>query len=353
MYKLSDYAYHLPSEQIAQQPVDNRGGSRLFCLDRATGEIAHRRFDELACLLKPDDLLVINDTRVIPARLKGHKETGGQVEVLIIDYRAGMTCLEQQGYFECDCMIRASKTPKPGTRLILGAGLTARVEGTASGLFLVRFFCDTDFRQALEAVGEIPLPPYIHRNGTTDARRDRENYQTVYAKKEGAVAAPTAGLHFTRDLMAGLEEKGIEFEKITLHVGHGTFAPVRVEDIRDHQIHSEFFSISQDTAKCINRAKKEGRRVIAVGTTSVRTLEFCSKETGQLVPGSGMCNLFIYPGYRFRMVDAMITNFHLPESTLLMLVSAFAGRETMLHAYKEAVENKYRFFSYGDAMLLE
>jgi S-adenosylmethionine:tRNA ribosyltransferase-isomerase len=227
------------------------------------------------------------------------------------------------------------------------------VEGSASGLFRVHFFCDTDFRQALETAGEIPLPPYIHRNGTTDAQRDRENYQTVYARKEGAVAAPTAGLHFTRDLMAQLEQKGIEFEKITLHVGHGTFAPVRVADIRDHQIHSEFFSISPDTAQCINRAKKEGRRVIAVGTTSVRTLEFCSKDTGQLTPGSGMCNLFIYPGYKFRMVDAMITNFHLPESTLLMLVSAYAGRDTMLHAYKKAVENNYRFFSYGDAMLLE
>ena len=353
MYKLSDYAYHLPQEQIAQQPVEHRGGSRLLCLDRRTEDIVHRRFNDLNCLLKPGDLLVVNDTRVIPARLKGFKESGGQVEVLIIDYSAGMTCLEQHGYFECECMIRASKSPKPGTLLLLGGKITARVEASESGLFRVRFFCDTDFRQALEAAGEVPLPPYIRRQGTNHAQRDRENYQTVYAQREGAVAAPTAGLHFTRELMDQLEEKGVEFERITLHVGHGTFAPVRVKDIREHRIHSEFFSISPNTAQCINRAKKAGRRIIAVGTTSVRTLEFCTNDTGQIVPGSGMCNLFIYPGYRFRMVDAMITNFHLPESTLLMLVSAFAGRQTMLNAYKNAVENKYRFFSYGDAMLLE
>ncbi|SMC79551.1 S-adenosylmethionine--tRNA ribosyltransferase-isomerase [Desulfocicer vacuolatum DSM 3385] len=353
MYLISDYTYHLPQEQIAQQPMDHRGASKLLHLNRSTGEMSHYSFDHLLSILRPDDLLVINDTRVIPARLKGVKETGGKVEVLIIDYNAGMDCLEENGYFQCECMIRASKSPRRGTRLFLGAGITARVEGADAGLFMVRFFCDTDFRTALDAAGEIPLPPYILRNDTTDHDRDRKNYQTVYAAREGAVAAPTAGLHFTRELMEGLEKKGVEFAKITLHVGHGTFAPVRVEDIRDHQIHSEFFSITRETARRINRAKDENRRIIAVGTTSVRTLEFSAKETGQVTPGSGMCDLYIYPGYQFRVVDAMVTNFHLPESTLLMLVSAFAGRETILKAYREAVEQKYRFFSYGDAMLLE
>jgi len=353
MYLISDYTYHLPPEQIAQQPVDQRGTSKLLRLSRNTGKVSHHSFDDLLSILKPDDLLVVNDTRVIPARLKGVKESGGKVEVLIIDYSAGMGCLEENGYFQCECMVRASKSPRQGTLLFLGGGISARVEGVDAGLFLVRFFCDTDFRAALEAAGEIPLPPYIRRNDTTDQDRDRENYQTVYAAREGAVAAPTAGLHFTRELMEGLEKKGIEFAKITLHVGHGTFAPVRVEDIRDHQIHSEFFSITRDTAQRINRAKDEGHRVIAVGTTSVRTLEFSARETGRVTPVSGMCDLYIYPGYQFKVVDAMVTNFHLPESTLLMLVSAFAGRETILQAYQEAVEQKYRFFSYGDAMLLE
>jgi len=353
MYLVSDYSYHLPPEQIAQHPVDQRGTSKLLHLNRKTGKIFHRSFKALLSILNPDDLLVINDTRVIPARLKGVKESGGKVEVLIIDYRAGLDCLEENGYFQCECMVRASKSPRQGTRLFLGGGISARVEAANAGLFLVRFFCDVDFRTALEAVGQIPLPPYIHRNDTTDQDRDRENYQTVYAAKEGAVAAPTAGLHFTGELMECLEQKGVEFAKITLHVGHGTFAPVRVKDLRDHQIHSEFFSITRDTAQRINRAKKEGRRVIAVGTTSVRTLEFSADKTGKVAPGSGMCDLYIYPGYRFKVVDAMVTNFHLPESTLLMLVSAFAGRKAILDAYQEAVEHKYRFFSYGDAMLLE
>ena len=353
MYLISDYIYHLPPEQIAQQPAANRGASRLLRLDRHTGTVSHHHFDDLVSLLRPGDLLVINDTRVIPARLKGTKESGGRVEVLIIDYRTGMNCLERQGYFQCDCMIRASKSPRPGTRLLLGNGITARVEGAASGLFQVRFFCDTDFRTALERAGQVPLPPYIRRNGSDDVGEDRENYQTVYASHEGAVAAPTAGLHFTRELMDQLEQRAIEFVKITLHVGHGTFAPVRVTDIREHRIHSEFYSISPESALRINEAKAEGRRVIAVGTTSVRTLEFSAQETGEVAPGSGMCDLFIYPGYRFKVVDAMVTNFHLPESTLLMLVSAFAGRETILHAYQVAVEQNYRFFSYGDAMLLE
>ena len=353
MYQLSDYAYHLPREQIAQHPTDRRGDSRLLHLDRSCGRLAHARFHDLPRLLRPDDLLVINDTRVIPARLRGTKESGGKVEVLILDYTEGLAALDREGVFCCNCMIRASKSPRPGTRLILGHGISARVEGASHGLFRVSFFCDVDFRTALEQAGEIPLPPYIVRNTPPQGAHDRENYQTVYARQEGAVAAPTAGLHFTRELMTALEKKGVEFAPVTLHVGHGTFSPVRVKDIRQHQIHSEYFSISPESARRINAAADKGRRIVAVGTTSVRTLEYAALKSGRVRPGSGMCDLYIYPGYRFQLVDAMITNFHLPESTLLMLVSAFAGRETMLAAYAEAVKENYRFFSYGDAMFLE
>ncbi len=250
-------------------------------------------------------------------------------------------------------MIRASKSPKKGTCLFLGNELKARVEGSKHGIFNVRFFCEGDFKKFLNIAGEIPLPPYIHRDDSINNSKDKEDYQTVYASDEGAVAAPTAGLHFTEPLMKKLEDKGVEFARLTLHVGYGTFVPVRVNDIREHDIHSEFFSVSESAANKINKAKDEGRRVIAVGTTSVRTLEYASNSSGRLRPVSGMCDLFIYPGYKFKIVDAIITNFHLPESTLLMLVSAFSGRELILDAYKKAVEMGYRFFSYGDAMVLE
>ncbi|MBF0467583.1 MAG: tRNA preQ1(34) S-adenosylmethionine ribosyltransferase-isomerase QueA [Desulfamplus sp.] len=364
MYSLSDYWYHLPEEQIAQHPAENRDMSRLLCLDRKKGSTSHHLFREIETILRPDDLLVINNTRVIPARLKGHKESGGKVEILILDYAGGMAMQKDERYFECECMIRASKIPKPGTILRLGdhGRVKARVEGVGNAVFTVRFFFADNmdsFDDILESSGEIPLPPYIRRNDKTNKSKDQQeiedkkNYQTVYATEKGAVAAPTAGLHFTESLMQSLAAKGIQFVNITLHVGYGTFVPVRVDDIREHHMHSEFFSIPQSSASAINTAKSEGRRVVAVGTTSVRTLEYATDSKGKVNAGCGKCDLFIYPGYQFKMVDAMITNFHLPESTLLMLVSAFSGRELILRAYDEAVDKKYRFFSYGDAMLLE
>lgn len=362
MYLLSDYDYDLPGERIAQMPASERDGSRLLRLERNSGAVFHHHFRDIENLLYHDDLLVINNTKVIPARLKGKKETGGKVEVLIIDYYQGLKHYEETGFFQCDCLIRASKSPKKGAVLLLGEdnSLSARVEKLKNGIFEVKFFTNGNFIEILKRTGEIPLPPYIKRNFSVseDAKikgkpGDKENYQTVYAEEEGAVAAPTAGLHFTESLMKRLKKKGIEFAELTLHVGYGTFVPVRVNDIREHNIHSEYFSLSRQTAEHINKAKKEGRRIVAVGTTSVRTLEFLADDNGRLHPASGMCNLFIYPGYRFKIIDSMITNFHLPESTLLMLVSAFAGRENILSAYKEAVKKKYRFFSYGDAMLID
>ncbi len=412
MYLLSDYHYALPEALIAQHPVANRETSRLMHIDRASDKISHHRFTALESLLQPGDLLVVNNTRVIPARLKGRKESGGKVEVLILDYAGGMRCQQEMGVFQCECMIRASKSPKPGTRLFLGinSGFTDPIEAevvhASGGVFDVRFLVQGDMLSHLNQVGEIPLPPYIKRETPVLSREgaDKNDYQTVYASQEGAVAAPTAGLHFTEGLMGRLKEKGVEFAMVTLHVGYGTFSPVRVDDIRDHQIHSEFFSISPECANAVNRAKVDGRRVIAVGTTSVRTLEFavqrCRSDQGGgqgvngllskgpslshssgttidgrppdptkkdigadceagerskkwIGSGSGMCDLFIYPGYPFKVVDAMITNFHLPESTLLMLISAFYEREKILSAYREAVEKRYRFFSYGDAMFIE
>ncbi len=352
MFALSDYSYHLPEDRIAQFPEQKRDASRLMHLDKVTGLVSHHRFYDLPELLNPRDLLVINDTRVIPARLKGTKATGGKVEVLILDYLEGIKELEAGGFFQCRCLVKASKRPTPGTMLFLGPEIKARVEKLEDQMVVLKFFCNHDFNTALKAAGEMPLPPYIRRSGTGMAE-DRDAYQTVYASREGAVAAPTAGLHFTEPLMARLEEKGIEFAKITLHVGYGTFVPVRVEDIREHVIHSEVFSVSEDAADKINLARKEKRRIVAVGTTSVRTLEFLADDSGKINSGSGMCDLYIYPGYRFKIVDAMITNFHLPESTLIMLVSAFAGRENVLNAYRLAVASQYRFFSYGDAMLIQ
>lgn len=357
MYLRSDYKFNLPDERIAQQPAERREASRLLKLNRSTGHVTHHGFSDIEHLLKANDLVVINNTRVIPARLNGHKETGGKVEVLIIDYAHGMVMLEKNGIFRCDCMVRASKSPKPGTWLLFDEGLRARVEDNKQGIVDISFYIKehsgADFVALLNRIGEVPLPPYIHRDGPVKGEDDRENYQTVYATQEGAVAAPTAGLHFTESLMKRLEEKGVEFVPLTLHVGYGTFVPVRVDDIREHKIHSEYFSISDEASQRINRAKDEKRRVVAVGTTSVRTLEYAADAQGRVIASSGTCDLFIYPGYEFKIVDAMITNFHLPESTLLMLVSAFSGRENILDAYREAVASGYRFFSYGDAMLLE
>ena len=353
MFLLSDYAYDLPKEKIAQAPCKNRSESRLLHLNRKSETICHHQFKDITALLRDDDLLVINNTRVIPARLSGTKETGGKVEVLIIDYAAGMKHLEETGFFKCDCLVKASKSPKKGARLLLADTVEARVEAVKGSTFEIKFLNGDKFLKFLQKFGKIPLPPYIKREDVTFGQNDREDYQTVYASKKGAVAAPTAGLHFTKTLMNDLEKKGIEFAQITLHVGYGTFVPVRVNDIRDHQIHSEYFSLAKETADKINTARRQNRRVVAVGTTSVRTLEFLSNEKGMVTEQAGMCNLFIYPGYAFKCVDAMITNFHLPESTLLMLVSAFYDRKKILDVYREAIKKEYRFFSYGDAMLIE
>jgi len=353
MFQLSDYAYALPPEKIAQTPCKSRSESRLLHIQRDSGIIDHRRFKDISDLLRKDDLLVINNTRVIPARLLGQKASGGKIEVLIIDYAAGMNHLEQTGFFQCDCLLKASRKPKKGARILFAEGVEAEVVEDKGSLSVVRFFCPKGFSYFLQSCGEIPLPPYIKREDKALAAMDRTSYQTVYAAEEGAVAAPTAGLHFTEDLMLKLTRKGVEFVPLTLHVGYGTFVPVKTEDIRDHQIHSEYFSVSQETADKINAARQDHRRIVAVGTTSVRVLEFISDDQSRVRAGTGMCNLFIYPGYRFKCTDALITNFHLPESSLLMLVSAFYDREKILAAYEEAVQKDYRFFSYGDAMFIE
>ena len=354
MHSITDYDFELPEDRIAQHPAAKRDESRLFRVNRSDGSFSHHRFRDIASFLSPGDLLVVNNTRVVPARLTGRKETGGKIEVLIIDYAGGMKTLDTEGVFRCDCLVKASRGPGPGAKLILEDEIEAAVAAVHNGFYEIEFHTEgarvSDF---LERKGDIPLPPYIHREGDRALAADREKYQTVYAECDGAVAAPTAGLHFTESLMEDLEAKGVEFAEITLHVGYGTFVPVRVDDIREHSMHSEFFTVSGETADRINRAKSEGRWVIAVGTTSVRTLEYAASRDGTVSAKSGMCDIFIYPPYRFRCVDAMITNFHLPQSTLLMLVSAFAGRETILSAYKTAVERDYRFFSYGDAMLIQ
>jgi len=353
MYSLKSYNFDLPEASIAQNPAKKRDESRLLLLKRGTGQISHFYFKDVLDLLKKGDLLVVNNTKVIPARLKGKKETGGKVEVLIIDYTQALRTEDKENYFECDCLVKASKSPKKGARLFFEQGLEAEVVENKGKICKIGFKGYENFNDTLKNIGDIPLPPYIKREKGKALDSDKEQYQTVYARNEGAVAAPTAGLHFTESLMNDLLVKGIEIVDITLHVGYGTFVPVTVEDIRDHQIHSEFFSVSKKAAKKINLAKDEGRRVITVGTTSMRTLEFLADKEGKINPGKGMCDIFIYPGYTFKCVDAMITNFHLPESTLILLVSAFAGRENILKAYETAIKENYRFFSYGDAMLIE
>jgi len=354
MFSPLDYHYELPKELIAQQPVHTRECSRLLCMDRKTADVSHYRFHEISNMLLPGDVLVLNNTKVIPGRLLGKKNTGGKAEVLILDFAGGLFPQQKKGEFICDCLIKASKSPKPGTSILFDKGLEAEVVDSQGEISRVRFLCKDDFEKTLYELGKIPLPPYIKRDYSThDSINDTASYQTVYALEKGAIAAPTAGLHFSKKLLRAIENKGIEIVYITLHVGYGTFLPVRVSDIRDHRMHSERFFISSASAKQITTAKAEGRRIVAVGTTCVRTLEYAANSTGSLVEGQGQCDLFIYPPYRFKMIDAMITNFHLPGSTLLMLVSAFAGRDKILHAYQEAVRKKYRFFSYGDAMFIQ
>lgn len=343
MYALDDYDYALPEALIAQRPPERRDEARLLRLARADGRTIHGIFTDLMELLDPGDVLVLNDTRVIPGRLLGRKATGGKVEILLLNYAQGIV----DGVF--DCLLKASKHPRPGSRLIFGDGDEACVLSTQQQMARIRFDHAERVGHLLETRGHVPLPPYIRRPDTGD---DRLTYQTVYAAENGAIAAPTAGLHFTRDLLDALKAKGVHLAYLTLHVGYGTFLPVRVDDIRAHQMHAEAFSIPASTAALVNGARSQGRRIVAVGTTCVRTLEYRAQSDQRLSAGSGWCDLFIYPGYSFKIVDAMVTNFHLPKSTLMMLVSAFAGRENILNAYTEAVRREYRFFSYGDAMYI-
>ena len=338
--KTSDFDYELPQELIAQTPLDRRDSSRLLVLDKTTGAREHRHFSDIIDYLVPSDVLVLNDSRVIPARLLGARETGGAAELLLLNEK-------EDGRWEC--LARPGKWLKAGARVIFGNGELVGVvdEVMEDGNRLVRFEYEGIFLEVLERLGKMPLPPYIKKE-----LKDGERYQTVYSKNPGSAAAPTAGLHFTPELLEALKAKGVELCFLTLHVGLGTFRPVKEEDIEDHLMHEEYCVVSREAADMITSAKREGRRVIACGTTSCRTLEALSKPDGTIEPFAGNINIFIYPGYRFKCIDALITNFHLPESTLIMLVSAFAGRETILEAYKEAVEMRYRFFSFGDAMFI-
>ena len=338
--KKSDFAYDLPQELIAQTPLEQRDASRLMCLDKTTGEIRHRIFRELPELLREGDCLVMNDSRVIPARLFGTRPTGGSVEVVL---------LRDLGGGEWECLTRPGRKTPPGTEITFGGGeLTAVVtRAEADGNKVLRFRYEGIFLEILEKLGQMPLPPYIK-----EKLEDPERYQTVYARDPGSAAAPTAGLHFTRELLEEIESRGVKTCRVTLHVGLGTFRPVKEENSEDHPMHSEFCIVPEETAETVNRTHAEGGRVIAVGTTSCRTLESFAGSDGILRAGSGWTDIFIYPGYRFRTVNALITNFHLPESTLIMLVSALAGRENILNAYRRAVELRYRFFSFGDAMFI-
>jgi S-adenosylmethionine:tRNA ribosyltransferase-isomerase len=353
MYTLDDYDYELPEERIAQQPCQQRDRSRLLHLNRGSGDISHRVFCDLPNLMRSGDVLVVNNTKVIPGRILGRKDTGGKAEVLILTYADGQAVRKTAGEFSCTCLIKSSKKPRAGATIFFDHGLRAEVLSRAGDCYKVRFVCENDFDQVLHQVGKVPLPPYIRRESENGVHEDQVDYQTIYASEKGAIAAPTAGFHFSAELMTQLKNMGIAVVPITLHVGYGTFIPVRVSDIRDHQMHSETYAITRQAAEVINDARAGGARIVAVGTTSVRTLEFSAAENGRVMAGAGHCNLFIYPGYRFKAVNAMITNFHLPRSTLLMLVSAFAGRDNVLNAYRAAIENGYRFYSYGDAMLID
>ncbi len=352
MFALHDYDYPLPPDRIAQTPVPNRDQARLMVMDRQTGALRHHRFRDLPALLTPRDLVVVNNTRVVPVRLFGRKATGGKVEILILDYPGGLRRLATEGAFISVCLVKASKKPAPGTRLHFGEDLSAEILASDNERHTLKFSSRGPFAAVLERIGVMPLPPYIKRPDPAATPSDREDYQTIYAREDGAVAAPTAGLHFTPELMGALEQRGVSVTALTLHVGYGTFVPVRVTDIRHHRMHAESFSVSPQVAETVNRHRARGGRIVAVGTTSVRTLEYAAGPDGQLRAMEGQNDLYIYPGYRFRLVDAMITNFHLPQSTLLMLVSAFAGREAILAAYGEAIRQRYRFFSYGDGMLI-
>lgn len=339
--KKQDFYYELPEELIAQDPLADRSSSRLLVLDRQSGAVSHHVFTEIVDYLKEGDCLVINDTKVIPARLIGSKVgTNAKIEILLLKRK-------ENNIWET--LVKPGKKAKPGTKISFGDGLLVGevLEIVEEGNRLVRFSYEGIFEEILDQLGQMPLPPYI-----THQLKERERYNTVYAAHEGSAAAPTAGLHFTPELLQEIEEKGVDIAKVTLHVGLGTFRPVKVEEITDHHMHSEFYQINEEAAGKINRAKEGNGRIICVGTTSCRTIESAADENGHIEAGSGWTEIFIYPGYRFKVLDGLITNFHLPESTLIMLVSALAGREHVMKAYEEAVEERYRFFSFGDAMLI-
>lgn len=340
--RTADFYYDLPEELIAQDPLLDRSSSRLMHLDKTTGEIQHTDFKHIVKYLKPGDCLVINDTRVIPARLYGSKiGTDAGIEILLLKRK-------ENNIWET--LVKPGKKAKPGTKISFGDGLLIGevLDIVEEGNRLIQFTYDGIFEEILDQLGEMPLPPYI-----THKLQDKERYQTVYAKNEGSAAAPTAGLHFTKELLQQIQDMGVNIAHVTLHVGLGTFRPVKVDDVENHHMHSEFYVVEEDQAKLINDTKKNGGRVISVGTTSCRTLESATDENGILQAKSGWTEIFIYPGYKFKMIDALITNFHLPESTLLMLVSALAGKEHIMKAYEEAVKERYRFFSFGDAMFIE
>lgn len=340
--KTADFDYELPHELIAQDPLEQRDSSRLLILDKKTGERTHRIFHDIIDYLHEGDCLVINNTKVIPARLIGEREgTGGKVEVLLLKRKTDNVW---------ETLVKPGKKARPGMRLSFGGGLLhAEVQEVVDeGNRLIRFEYEGIFEEILDQLGQMPLPPYI-----THQLKDKNRYQTVYAKYEGSAAAPTAGLHFTEELLQQIQEKGVKIARVTLHVGLGTFRPVKVEDVTEHHMHTEFYYVSQEAADIINETKKQGGRVICVGTTSCRTIESAADEHGVVQATEGDTDIFIYPGYKFKVLDCLITNFHLPESTLLMLVSALAGKENIMAAYKEAVEMRYRFFSFGDAMFIK
>lgn len=339
--KTSDFYYDLPEELIAQDPLADRSASRLLHLDRETGEIQHTDFKHITRYLNPGDCLVINDTKVIPARLYGSKVgTDAGIEILL---------LKRKGDNVWETLVKPGKKAKPGTVISFGDGLLTGevIDVVEEGNRLIRFHYEGIFEEILDKLGEMPLPPYI-----THKLEDKNRYQTVYAKNEGSAAAPTAGLHFTEELLEEIRQMGVNIAHVTLHVGLGTFRPVKVDDVEKHHMHSEFYVVEEDQAKLINDTKKNGGRIISVGTTSCRTLESAADEDGNLQAKSGWTEIFIYPGYQFKIIDGLITNFHLPESTLLMLVSALAGKENIMKAYEEAVRERYRFFSFGDAMII-
>lgn len=340
--KTSDFYYDLPQELIAQDPLEDRSSSRLLHLSMKDGSVEHRHFTDILDYLKEGDCLVVNDTRVIPARLYGHKEeTGALIEILL---------LKRKENDIWECLVKPGKKARPGAKLVFGDGILKGeiIDVVEEGNRLIQFQYEGIFEEILDQLGEMPLPPYI-----THKLEDKNRYQTVYAKNDGSAAAPTAGLHFTQELLQKVQEKGVKIAHVTLHVGLGTFRPVKVDDVENHHMHSEFYVVEEDQAKLINDTKKQGGRVISVGTTSCRTLESATDEDGGLHPGSGWTEIFIYPGYQFKMIDGLITNFHLPESTLMMLVSALAGKDRIMAAYEEAVKERYRFFSFGDAMFID